>query len=380
MKQFSTSRRREITVGVDLGKKSSHVFAVSPKGELLADRKIVTSAQTFREFFSRWEHAEVVIEVGPTALWVHALLEELGHTVLVVNPRQMPEIYKTKKKTDRIDATKLARAAWRGRDDLPLVQLRTMDQQADLAVVRTRGMLVKLRTKMINHVRSVCSSFGVSLPACDGHYFHRKVKDEIPEELAPVLLPVLQEIENLSVQITAFDKKIEALCERYPETRNLRGVPGVGALTALAFVLTLHDHRRFKRSRTVASYLGLVPIVDQSAGRDPQLRISKCGDPYMRQLLVTAAHYILGAYGADSDLRRHGQRICPEGSKNRGAKKRSVIAVARKLAVVLHHLWAKDQQYEPFPNGLPPEAPAPRSVRSRAKMVVKRLLPQQLPS
>lgn len=243
------------------------------------------------------------------------------------------------------------------------MELRSLDQQADLAVIRTRMLLVKQRTELINHVRARCLSFGHRLPACDGHYFHRKVRDNIPQKLASVLLPVLGQIAGLTKEITDFDKQIEQLCESYPQTHNLRTVPGVGALTALTFVLIVHNHRRFKSSRQVGSYLGLTPIVDQSSGYDPQLRISKCGDRYMRQLLVTSAHYNLGVYGTDSELRRHGRRICPEGSKNRGAKKRAVIALARKLAVVLHHLWANDKQYEPFPNGVPPDTIIPSTKR-----------------
>ncbi len=359
MRQFSTNRRREITVGVDLGKRKSHVFAVSPQGELLEDQLISSSAETFEKFFGQWEHAEVVIEAGPQAVWVNALLQKLGHTVLVVNPREMPEIYKTKKKTDRIDAKKLARAAWRDRAELPLVHLRSLKQQAEIAVIRSRMLFVKQRTEMINHVRSRCLSFGCCLPACDGHYFERKVKDKIPQELAPALLAILKQIANLSAQIADFDKQIEGLCKSYPPTDRLRTVHGVGALTALAFVLTVHDHRRFEQSRLVGSYIGLTPIVDRSSGRDPQLRISKCGDPYMRKLLVTAAHCILGPHALDSELRRFGQRICPPGSKNRGAKKRAVVAVARKLAALLHHLWNNDKDYQPFPNGTPQKQSLP---------------------
>ena len=370
MSQFSTNRRREITVGVDLGKKKSHVFAVSPQGELLEDRAISSSAEVFEQFFAQWEHAEVVIEAGPQAVWVNALLQKLGHTVLVVNPREMPEIYKTKKKTDRIDAKKLARAAWRDRDELPLVHLRSLEQQADIALIRSRMLFVKQRTEMINHVRSRCLSFGCALPACDGHYFERKVKDKIPKELAPALLPTLKQIANLSAQISEFDKQIERLCKSCPPTRRLRTVQGVGALTALAFVLTVHNYRRFKHSRLVGSYVGLTSIVDQSSGRDPQLKISKRGDPYMRKLLVTAAHYILGPFGQDSELRRYGQRICPQGSKNRGAKKRAVVAVARKLAVLLHHLWANDKDYQPFPNGAPDDVAPPRGPRPPGRMKV----------
>jgi hypothetical protein len=118
----------------------------------------------------------------------------------------------------------------------------------------------------------------------------------------------------LSSRIRDYDRKLEAVAEDlYPETKLLRQVKGVGPLTALAFVLTVEDPSRFRDSRTVGAYLGLVPGKDQSGGRDPQQRISKRGDEMLRKLLVSCAHYVLGPFGEDSDLKRHGLKIAARG-------------------------------------------------------------------
>ena len=162
----------------------------------------------------------------------------------------------------------------------------------------------------------------------------------------PALGPVLEQIASLRGRIRDYDRKLEAISkEHYPETELLRQVEGVGALTALTFVLTPY---RFERSRSVGAYLGLVPARDQSGDTDPQKRISKEGDEMLRRLLVSGAHYILGPFGSDSDLRRHGQKIASRGGKN--AKKRAAVAVARKLAVLLHSLWVSAEIYEPLRN------------------------------
>jgi len=352
MTQFIMKAVAPITIGLDLGKRFSHALVVRSDGKILVDQRITTCRAEFVEFFGQWEGADVVFEVGPQALWTNALLLELGHNALAVNPRELPQIYKTKKKTDRIDARKLVKA--RFSQELPLVELRDLDKHADLAVIRTRIVFVEQRTKLVNHARSVCSSFGLNLPKCDAAYFHRHVRDKIPEELKDSLIPVIDELESLNATIKRLDKKIDKLSEqKYPETRPLKTVPGIASLTALAFVLTLHNSKRFGSSRLVGSYLGLVPKLDQSCTSNPQLRITKSGDPYLRKLLVTAAHHVLGARGSDSALRRYGHRICAEGSNNRGAKKRAVVAVARKLGVLLHHVWQTGEHYTPFPNGVP---------------------------
>ena len=133
---------------------------------------------------------------------------------------------------------------------------------------------------------------------------------------------------------------------KYPETERLRQVKGVGPITALAFVLTLQDPERFPKSRKVGGYVGLVPRLGDSSEHRSHLRITKAGDAYLRELLVTSAQYILGPRGPLCDLKRHGLKICPD-SSNRNAKKRAAVAVARKLSVLLHHLWLSGEEYDP---------------------------------
>jgi transposase len=163
----------------------------------------------------------------------------------------------------------------------------------------------------------------------------------------PGLSILVEQIHQLTQHIRELDRQIEQLCEtRYPETALLRQISGVGALTALAYVLTLEDPKRFRRSRQVGAYLGLRPKRRQSGKGDPLLRITKAGDPFVRRLLVQSAHYILGPFGPDTDLRRFGERLIARGG--RAARKKALVAVARKLAVLLHRLWVTGEAYEPL--------------------------------
>jgi transposase len=218
-----------------------------------------------------------------------------------------------------------------------------------MAIIRSREALVGCRTQLVNHVRGAVKSFGGRLPKCPARSFHKKVVEHIPEALWAALGPILETIGSLTERIRDYDRQLETICqEHYPETEHLRQVEGVGALTALTFVLTLEDPSRFAKSRSVGAYLGLVPATDQSGERDPQKHISKEGDEMLRRLLVGSAQYILGPFGSDSDLRRHGEKIASRGGKN--AKKRAVVAVARKLSVLLHSLWISAEVYDPLYN------------------------------
>jgi transposase len=222
---------------------------------------------------------------------------------------------------------------------------RGQESQAHLAIIRSRQALVGCRTQLVNHVRGAVKSFGARLPKCPARSFHNRAPEHIPEALLSALGPILEQIGSLTERIRQYDRELQIVAkERYPETDLLRQVEGVGPLTALTFVLTLEDPHRFEKSRCVGAYLGLVPAQDQSGDRDPQKRISKEGDEMLRKLLVGSAHYILGPFGSDSDLRRHGQKIASRGGKN--SKKRAVVAVARKLAVLLHSLWISGELYE----------------------------------
>jgi transposase len=218
-----------------------------------------------------------------------------------------------------------------------------------MAIVRSREALVGCRTQLVNHVRGAVKSFGARLPKCPAVSFHKRAAEHIPEALWPALGPILEQIGSLTQRIRDYERKLEEISKaHYPETQLLRQVEGIGPLTALTFVLTLEDPYRFEKSRSVGAYLGLVPATDRSGDRDPQKRISKEGHETLRRLLVGSAHYILSPFGSDSDLRRHGEKIASRGGKN--SKKRAAVAVARKLAMLLHSLWLSAEVYEPLRN------------------------------
>jgi transposase len=269
--------------------------------------------------------------------------------VLVANARKLRLIYANKRKTDEIDAENLARLARLDPKLLYPVRHRGEDAQSHMALIRSRQALIGCRTQLVNHVRGAVKSFGARLPKCPARSFHNKAPQHIPEALRPALEPLLEQIASLTERIRQYDRLLVAISkDHYPETELLCQVEGIGPLTALTFVLTLEDPYRFERSRSVGTYLGLVPATERSGDRDPQRRISKEGDQMLRKLLVGSAHYVLGPFGSDSDLRRHGQKIASRGGKN--AKKRAAVAVARKLCVLLHRLWVSGEVYEPFYN------------------------------
>jgi transposase len=170
------------------------------------------------------------------------------------------------------------------------------------------------------------------------------------EDAFPGMVSLVAMVHELTLQIRGLEREIEALCEQsYPETQRLRQVSGVGALTSLAYVLTIEDPQRFRRSRSVGAYLGLQPRRRQSGEQDPLLRITKAGDPFLRRLLVQSGHYILGPFGPDTDLRRFGLRLMARGG--RAGRKKALVAVARKLAVLLHRLWVTGETYEALRGG-----------------------------
>ncbi len=332
------------TIGCDLGDKMSDVCVMNAAGRTRRAR-VASTRKGMTTFFTR-EPAHVVIEVGGHSRWVSELLEGLGHRVTIANARRVKLISASDNKTDEHDAELLARL---GRADArllaPMVH-RSSEMQADLAIAKARDTLVATRTKLVNHVRGTVKSFGERLPKCSSVSFARHTRALIPAALETALAPVYETIAKLDEQIRTQDKMIEQTAERHPDVAVLEQVDGVGVLTSLVYVLTLEDKDRFPSSRMAGAYLGLRPRKQKSGNDDPQLRITKAGDPFVRRLLVLSANYILGPFGKDSDLRRWGLKLAERGGKN--AKKRAKVAVARKLAVLLHRLWVTGEVYEPL--------------------------------
>lgn len=346
---MSKPATRNVTIGLDLGDRFSHLVVLDSEGAVTEDTRIPTTAPAMRRWFARVDRARVALEVGTHSRWVNRLLEELGHEVIVANARKVRLIYGSDHKTDRLDAEALARLARLDPALLSGIQHRGEQAHQDLAVIRAREVLIRTRTRLINHVRGAVKSAGARLPRCSAASFHHKAAEAIPEGLEPALQPLLDQLEQVTRQIRDYDRQIGSLStERYPETRLLTQVPGVGPITSLAFILTLEDPDRFRSSRAVGPYLGLCPRTDQSGDKDPQCRITKAGNSMVRRLLVQAAHYQLGPFGPDTDLRRWGLARAERGGKI--AQRKAVIAVARKLAVLLHRLWVTAEVYEPLRN------------------------------
>lgn len=339
MKKTSTT-----VIGMDLGDRTSRVCAVDEHGEVAWRKVVKTRAPALQEFFSELPPTRVVIEVGTHSPWVSRLLTKLGHEVVVANAHQVKLIGHATYKNDNRDAELLARL---GRVDVKLlapIQHRTEEAQADLMWVRTRAALVEARTELINHVRGAVKSQGYRLRSCSAESFH-KLEADIPEALQAVLAAPMELIKQLSLKIRDHDREIARLCEeKHPIAKEFQRIRGVGPITALTYVLVLGSPGRFRRSRRVGSYVGLCPAQSQSSDSDPELPIGKRGDRYLRTLLVQCAHHILSR-GEDSDLRDFGLRIFNQGGKK--ARKRAAVAVARKLAVVLHRLWVTGEAYDP---------------------------------
>ena len=338
-----------MVIGIDLGDKQNCVCVLDYEGAVVESCNVQNTMEKMQEYFSSYRGVDTlaVMEAGSGSAWVSHLLEAMGLEVLVCDPRRVKALWSSKYKTDGRDAEMLARIGRADRTLLCPVEHRSAEAQADLVLIKSRDLLVRQRSSLINHLRSMVKVFGCRLPACSAASFHHKAVEHVPHFLEQTLGPMFGVIEGLTNQIKKYDKEIERVsAERYPEVWRLRQVTGVGPLTALAFVLVIEDARRFKKSRHVGPYIGLVPRCDQSGQCDKQLRITKSGNTYLRQLLVNCAHYILGPFGPDCDLRRFGEKLCARGGKN--AKRRAVVAVARKLSVLLHRLWVSGEKYEPF--------------------------------
>ena len=341
-----TTNLDALTLGLDLGDTHTEFCLLGPDGTVLERGRVSTTRTGLSKLFGRLESSLVAMEVCGQSPWISRLVEESGHEVIVADSRRMPLLTRNNRKNDRNDAELLARMA---RSDCELLNpIRHKDEQvqADRELLSARRVLVASRTRLVNHVRQVVKVFGHRIPSCSSESIHRKALEHVPECLRDTLIPLLSVIESLTGQIRSYDKEIGRLSEkRYPHTAVLRRVGGVGELIALAYVLTIADPTRFRHSRQVGAYLGMVPRMRQSGTSDPQLRITKAGDREMRKLLVVSANYILGR-GPDCDLRRFGEKIAERGGKN--ARKRAKVAVARKLSVLLHRLWMSGEVYDPF--------------------------------
>jgi len=334
-------------VGLDLGDKSSRYCVLDSEGTVQLERGVATTRQGLSQAFAKMARSRIALEVGTHSPWVSRLLENLGHEVIVANARRVRLISESSGKDDRIDARTLARLA--RADPALLYPIRHRGEQAQqhLAMIRARAGLVDQRTALVNTARGLTKPFGERIGKCDADQMGVEKIHKLAAGIQAVLQPLLMVVETMTEQIRSYDQELAEIARRdYPETALLEQITGVGPLIALTFILTLDDKERFRNSRDVGCFLGLRPKRRESGQSQPQLGITKEGDVYLRRLLVQGAHYILSKRGPDTDLKRWGLKLAGNGDKR--AKKRAVVAVARKLAILLHHLWVSGEEYEPL--------------------------------
>jgi len=342
-------RKPKLTIGLDLGDRTSHYCILDEAGNVILERSLPTTPKGIHQTFSKMPRSRIALETGTHSPWVSRQLTQLGHEVIVAHARNVRLIGESSRKDDQLDARTLARLARIDPGLLGPVRHRSAKAQIHLTAIRARAALVSTRTALVNAARGLTKSYGERLRKCGTRQMNREIAQGLSQELRDALEPLLEEIESLNERIAEYDRRIEQIAkEVYPEVALLQQVKGVGTLIALTYVLTLDDPHRFRRSRDAGCFLGLRPGRRNSGRSEPQLHISKEGDRYLRTLMVQGAHYILGPFGQDSDLRRWGLKLAERGGKN--AKKRAVIAVARKLAVLLHKLWVSGEVYEPLRN------------------------------
>ncbi|MGC2194937.1 MAG: IS110 family transposase [Terriglobales bacterium] len=348
-KNFS---QQKLTVGLDLGDRNSWYCVVDEAGQIQLEQRVRTTAKAWQEVLGTMPRSRIALEIGTHSPWISRMLSDLGHEVIVANARKVRLIGESRKKDDRLDAQTLARLARMDPELLYPVKHRSAQAQADLTVIRARAGLVRARTGLVNSARGLAKSYGERLRGCNVRNMNREKAESLSPELQQALEPLLSAIAELSQRICEYNERIEALAQQsYPQVALLQQIKGVGTLIALTFLLTLEDPHRFGKSRDVGGYLGLQPGRRNSSQSEPQMHISKEGDPYLRTLLVQGAQHILGPFGVDCDLRRWGLKLAERGGRN--GKKRAIVATARKLAVLLHHLWVSGEVYEPLHNSRP---------------------------
>lgn len=332
-------------VGLDVHQQMTEICGLDDAGEVRVRARVKTRAPTLRRWFAHRAPLAICLEAGGSSPWVARLLQDLGHDVVVCHPRQIQLIAQSRKKTDRRDAELLARLLRADRALLHPVTVRSAVTQQGRAALAMRHTLVGARTRCMQSVRGVLRGFGFRVPRSTwGQLVERVQALELPDGLPPLLAPLLTTITELTAQIAQLEQELAKIARTHPVVPQLRAIPGIGPLSALAFVLAVEDPYRFRKSRDVASFLGLCPSIRASGETAHRGRITKEGDRLVRFLLGQAAHACVRST-RPSALRDWGLAVRARRGVPKGA-----TALARKLAVVMHRLWVTGAAYEPYPH------------------------------
>lgn len=340
---------KHVTIGLDLGERQHRFCVLGSGAEVVEEGTLGNERASLARLTSRYPGALAVMEAGAHSPWVSRYLEGLGWEVIVSNPRKVRAIYQHERKSDQRDALMLARIGRMDRALLYPVRHGSEQAQQDLLRIKLRDSLVRARVALINSIRFSLKSLGYQVGNPSSERFHKVAMESLPEGIRQMIAPNVGAVAELSARIAVLEREINVLTRtKYPQTLWLQQVPGVGALTALYFVLKIEDPKRLKMCATWAPTSACVRGAIRAERTIPQLRISKRGDAYLRRLLVSAAQYILGPFGPKSALREYGLMLAADGTAR--ARKRAVVAVARKLCVLLLSLWKNQTLYQPEPS------------------------------
>lgn len=339
-----THPKQAVYVGLDVHQQETEACGLDAGGAVVWRKRFRTTAAALKKRFGTGGPRTICLEAGSSTPWIHRVLVEFGHDVVIANPRQVQLIAQSRKKTDKRDAEFLARLVRVDRSLLCPVEARSEAAQYGRTVLRARHALVNARTDVINTVRGLLRSWGFRPRSGKTDTFVKRIREiELPAKLAVAIEPLLQAFDALTAQRKHAEATIAECSAAIPIVQHFQAVPGVGPLTSLAFTLCLDDPNRFPRSRDVPAFLGLVPSARNSGTVQRSGRITKTGDTLTRFLLVQAAHQCMQSRSPNA-LRDWGRRL-----KARRGHQIAVVALARKLAVVLHTLWRTGETYRPLP-------------------------------
>jgi transposase len=328
--------------GIDLATKSSSVCITDGRGLVLVERVVATEEAALREVFAGRRRMSCLLEASPLAEWAASLLEGWGHRATVIDTRKAKGVIRTKKKTDKLDARNLARMSRTGW--YTAVHRKSREARAMRTYLQARQGLLQTALAQGSRIRGLLRAHGIKLGELAASAYAGRVK-QLTMEKAPELWPMLEPLVELRRQAIGsaaqMKKQLARQISQDPVGQRLLSVPGVGPLTAVAYKATIDQPERFASSDQVAAYVGLVPSVAQSGELDHHGHITREGDGLLRSYLFEAAHVLLTRRKGTCRLKKWGLKLA-----NKKGYGKARVAVARKLAVLLHHLWITGQNYQ----------------------------------
>lgn len=328
--------------GIDLAVRSSAICIMSSRGAVVMERVVPTDEAGLLAGVAGRARMRCILEASPLAEWAAAVLEGAGHEVIVIDPRKAKGVIASKKKTDKLDARNLARMGLTGW--YTQVHRKSSQARATRTFLQARAGLVQTALAQGSRIRGLLRAHGIKLGPVAESQFASRVKQAAQQQagLWPMLEPLVKVWRQALEGAERMRKQMASQASAESVPRQLMTVPGVGPLVASTYVATIDEPRRFRSSRQVPAYLGLVPSVEQSGQREVHGRITREGDGLLRSYLIEAAQVLLTRTRRSCSLKRWGLRLW----KKKGLAK-ARVAVARKLAILLHRLWITGETFDP---------------------------------